>query len=131
LLGKHKKPNLHLWAGDKAAAEKLRAFVEEHRVKVLNVAGPRASKEPGVGEFVMKILEEAFGQIAWDGSKLLEKLRTRSRRRPRPRFQQMGHWSDGVLKDRIEGKINPAALIRLTICQSADPSAVGPSKDKS
>jgi len=25
---KHKKPNLHLCAGDKAAAEKLRAFVE-------------------------------------------------------------------------------------------------------
>jgi len=61
LLGKHKKPNLHLCAGDKAAAEKLRAFVEEHRVKVLNVAGPRASKEPGVGDFVMGTLDEAFG----------------------------------------------------------------------
>ena len=58
---KHKKPNLHLCAAGKAAAEKLRAFVEEHRVKVLNVAGPRASKEPGVGEFVIKILGEAFG----------------------------------------------------------------------
>src|SRR5246127_2191674 len=39
---KHKKPNLHLCAGDKVAAENLRAFVEEHRGKVLNVAGPRA-----------------------------------------------------------------------------------------
>ena len=57
---KHKKPNLHLCAEDKAAAEKLRAFVEEHRAKVLNVAGPRASKKPGVGEFVMRTLEEAF-----------------------------------------------------------------------
>ena len=46
---KHRKPNLHLCAGDKTAAEKLKAFVEEHRVKVLNVAGPRASNEPGVG----------------------------------------------------------------------------------
>jgi putative molybdenum carrier protein len=40
--------------------EKLRAFVEEHRVKVLNVAGPRASKGPGVGEFVIRTLDEAF-----------------------------------------------------------------------
>jgi hypothetical protein len=61
LLGKHKKPNLPLCAGDKAAAEELRAFVEEHRVKVLNVAGPRVTNEPGVGEFVMRTLEQAFG----------------------------------------------------------------------
>jgi hypothetical protein len=59
---KQKKPNLHLCAGDKAAAEKLRA-VEEYRVKVLNVAGPRASNEPGVGEFVRRTLEVVFGQI--------------------------------------------------------------------
>jgi Circularly permutated YpsA SLOG family len=58
---KHKKPWLHLCAGDNAAADKLKALVVEHRVKVLNVAGPRASKEPGVGEFVMRTLGEAFG----------------------------------------------------------------------
>jgi hypothetical protein len=60
----HKKPYLHLCADDQAVAEKLRAFVEEHGVKVLNVAGPRASGEPGVGEFVMRTLQVAFGQIA-------------------------------------------------------------------
>ena len=49
LLGKHKKPWLHLCAGDNAAAEKLKAFTEEHCLKILNVAGPRASNEPGVG----------------------------------------------------------------------------------
>jgi Circularly permutated YpsA SLOG family len=59
---KHKKPSLHLCAGDNAAADKLKALVVEHRVKVLNVAGPRASKEPGVGEFVMSALEQAFGE---------------------------------------------------------------------
>ena len=59
----HKKPCLHLCAGREAAAEKLRAFVEEHGVKVLNVAGPRASKEPGVGEFVMSTLDKAFIDI--------------------------------------------------------------------
>jgi hypothetical protein len=61
---KHKKPWLHLCAGDNAAADKLKAFTEEHRVKILNVAGPRASKEPGVGEFVMRTLQLAFGKIA-------------------------------------------------------------------
>jgi hypothetical protein len=30
-------------------------------VKILNVAGPRASKEPGVGEFVTEVLSRAFG----------------------------------------------------------------------
>jgi hypothetical protein len=58
---KHKKPWLHLCAGDNAAAEKLKAFTEEHCLKTLNVAGPRASNEPGVGEFVTRTLEEAFG----------------------------------------------------------------------
>ena len=58
---KRKKPRHHLCAGDNAAANKLKAFVEEHRVKILNVAGPRASKDPGVGDFVMTVLEKAFG----------------------------------------------------------------------
>jgi hypothetical protein len=60
---RHRRPQLHLCAADKNVAETLEAFVEEHDVKVLNVAGPRASKEPGVGEFVMRTLDKAFGQI--------------------------------------------------------------------
>lgn len=60
---KHQKPNLHLCAGDKAAGDKLKAFTEEHRVKILNVAGPRASKEPGAGEFVVGTLNKAFTDI--------------------------------------------------------------------
>src|ERR1700741_1112620 len=46
---KHKKPPRHLCGADSAAADKRKAFTEEHRVKILNVAGPRASNEPGVG----------------------------------------------------------------------------------
>ena len=61
MLGKHKKPRLHLYAGDNAAAGKLKAFTEEHRVRILSVAGPRASNDPGVGEFVMRTLQVAFG----------------------------------------------------------------------
>jgi hypothetical protein len=36
---KHKKPQLHLCARDHSAAGKLRAFVRQNRVNVLNVAG--------------------------------------------------------------------------------------------
>jgi hypothetical protein len=60
---KHKKPCLHFCAADSAAADRLKAFTEEHRVTILNVAGPRASNEPGVGEFVMRILDKAFGEM--------------------------------------------------------------------
>jgi hypothetical protein len=52
------KPCLHLSAkvhGDKAP-EVLKKFIEEHQIKVLNVAGPRASKEPMVGEVVKAVL---------------------------------------------------------------------------
>jgi hypothetical protein len=55
---KHRKPCLHLSAalhGDRAP-EVLRRFIEEHHIKTLNVAGPRASKEPMVGEVVKAVL---------------------------------------------------------------------------
>jgi Circularly permutated YpsA SLOG family len=63
---KHKKPWLHVYRDQKAAAEQLRRFVEENGVKVLNVADPRASKEPDVGEFVMAVLDAAFGHATLD-----------------------------------------------------------------
>ena len=42
--GEHKKPCQHLYAGDVSGADKLKAFIDEHGVKVLNVAGPRAGE---------------------------------------------------------------------------------------
>ena len=36
-------------------------FFEYYDVKVLSVAGPRASKEPKVGQFVMALFDEVFG----------------------------------------------------------------------
>lgn len=56
------KPCLHLHAGMSlaACASQLVAFVAKHDVKTLNVAGPRGSKEPTVGEFVKQVLTEAF-----------------------------------------------------------------------
>ena len=56
------KPCLHLSRerdGD-SAATKLRAFLATHPIRVLNVAGPRASGEPAVGAFVTDTLAAAI-----------------------------------------------------------------------
>lgn len=42
------------------AAVRLKAFVQKHGIRVLNVAGPRASTEPEVGQFVRETLDRAF-----------------------------------------------------------------------
>ena len=58
---KHKKPWLHIYRdGQYDAAELLLRFISDHRIKILNVAGPRASKEPTIAVFVKRVLEEAF-----------------------------------------------------------------------
>ena len=62
LAQKHGKPVLHLSReGGSGSPEKaLRQFIEEHGIKVLNVAGSRASKEPEVAGFVQEVLERAL-----------------------------------------------------------------------
>ena len=58
------KPVLHLSRDEEdlaAARDKLLAFVEEQRIRTLNVAGPRASQEPEIGAFVREVLAAAFG----------------------------------------------------------------------
>ena len=57
-----RKPCLHLSQvrDDLDAAARLRAFVADHHIRVLNVAGPRASNEPGVARFVIETLEALF-----------------------------------------------------------------------
>ena len=59
---KHSKPWLHLSerGSYESAGERLAAFVRGHGIKVLNVAGSRGSKEPGVAAFVKLALETAF-----------------------------------------------------------------------
>ena len=62
LARQHGKPWLHLskeaTPGD--AGKRLYGFVQEHGIRVLNVAGPRASTEPDIGEFVRQVLDQAF-----------------------------------------------------------------------
>ncbi|MEI6279089.1 MAG: putative molybdenum carrier protein [Verrucomicrobiae bacterium] len=60
---KHKKPCLHISArgsGYMGAALPLQEFVAEHGIRRLNVAGPRASKEPGVWQFAYQTIDDAF-----------------------------------------------------------------------
>jgi hypothetical protein len=60
---KHGKPHLHLCAGNDTSADNLRVFFKYHDVKVLNGAGPPASTEPKVGQFVMALLDEVLGVL--------------------------------------------------------------------
>ena len=58
------RPCLHLSreAGDGAElGRRLAAFLRRHRIKVLNVAGPRASVEPEIGAFVKQVLARVLG----------------------------------------------------------------------
>ena len=58
------KPLLHLVASmpiDDAASQ-LKAFLREQEIVVLNVAGPRQSEEPEVGQFVHAVLSRALKQ---------------------------------------------------------------------
>lgn len=62
LARKHGRPLLHLDAGLPVAeaGERLRRFLRAHDVAVLNVAGPRASQERGIGAFVCDVLTAAL-----------------------------------------------------------------------
>jgi len=61
LAEKHHKPWLHVHAGALGPGENLRSFVVMHGIQTLNVAGPRASSEPGIAQFVRLVLDGAFG----------------------------------------------------------------------
>ncbi len=55
------KPRLHLSATiDEPHADILLRFLQTYRVAELNIAGPRASTEPGIGRFVTRVLDEAL-----------------------------------------------------------------------
>jgi hypothetical protein len=61
------KPVLHLVQGDPplepaAAAMELNKFLREYNVERLNIAGPRASQEPRISEFVTAVLTTAIDE---------------------------------------------------------------------
>jgi hypothetical protein len=59
-----RKPHLHIprdtMESLESAAASVIDFIAEHRVTRLNVAGPRASQEPEIAEFVNDLLKATF-----------------------------------------------------------------------
>ena len=62
LAAQYNKPVIHLCQEDGQTnhAQELRSFIEKFGISVLNVAGPRASGEPGVYPFVSSVLDQAL-----------------------------------------------------------------------
>ncbi len=56
------RPMIHVHAGlgIENAGKTLRDFVQRHGIRILNIAGPRASHEPDVAAFVGQVLSLAF-----------------------------------------------------------------------
>ena len=50
-------------AGIQETATQLNSFLKEHGIVVLNVAGPRASEEPEVSQFVNAVLTQALQSL--------------------------------------------------------------------
>jgi hypothetical protein len=55
------RPSLALRLDEAADPAALRAWLDAHRVGRLNVAGPRESEEPGVGEAAARFLRRLLG----------------------------------------------------------------------
>jgi hypothetical protein len=62
LARQHGKPWLHLSRATSHAdaGDRLARFLEAYGIRVLNVAGPRASSEPEIAAFVGETLDRAF-----------------------------------------------------------------------
>jgi hypothetical protein len=64
------------------AASLILSWVNLHLIEVLNVAGPRASKDPDIYNDVFRILEMAFKMHRNDGSNPVDKTQIDERKRP-------------------------------------------------
>lgn len=56
----HGKPWIHIYRGRYLPGQVLEDFVAKHRIKVLNIAGTRGSKDPKVYDYVLSVLDKAF-----------------------------------------------------------------------
>jgi hypothetical protein len=59
----HNRPFLHIDLNETfafQAAERIRSWISEQGIKILNVAGPRASKDPAIYQVTIDVLETAF-----------------------------------------------------------------------
>ena|SRR5688572_30309448 len=65
IASRYDRPVIHIRAQDERSdhARELRSFIANFHISVLNIAGPRASEEPGVYQFVSSVLDQAFGDM--------------------------------------------------------------------
>jgi len=54
------KPWRHIHPGADSV-ENITGFLDQHRIRTLNVAGPRVSTDPGICEYVFAVLERLRG----------------------------------------------------------------------
>jgi len=54
------RPWQHVHPGTDGA-ESIRSFVEQHRIRTLNIAGPRVSTDPRIYDYVFAVLERFAG----------------------------------------------------------------------
>jgi len=57
---KHGKPCIHISLADYIPSVTLQGFVEDYEIKVLNVAGSRETKEPGIWKWAYQVIEDSF-----------------------------------------------------------------------
>lgn len=63
LAKQHNQPWVHVDLDKVAATEAIQiiaGWVDENDIEILNVAGPRASKDPGIHDFVLSILDRVL-----------------------------------------------------------------------
>ncbi len=61
LARKWKRPCLRVFRhGQLKSHTMLNEFIDEHFVRIVNIAGPRESTEPGIGDFVREVLTAAL-----------------------------------------------------------------------
>jgi Circularly permutated YpsA SLOG family len=58
------KPFLAIAPGEGVKPSDVAAWIERHGVKVLNVAGNRESKAPGIGERVEAFMRDVFVRLS-------------------------------------------------------------------
>jgi hypothetical protein len=81
---KHKKPLLHIdlnLTTSYDAASLILSWVKLHPIEFLNVAGPKASKDPDIYNDVFRILEMTFKMHRIDESKPIDKTQIDERKR--------------------------------------------------
>ena len=66
LAKQHEKPWIHLNMNDlsiKEAATQLTRWIKGHQIQILNVAGPRATKDPAIHSITSEVIESCIDEL--------------------------------------------------------------------